>query len=130
MDDLENRAQQLSPLDVNITQIYQLKGRKMIASVVKDVFLLAAIQGLIMGIFYWLADVPFTIFWTLLSMVFALMPLVGISFIVWFMVLIFFLTGNLTSALIVLFGFYVVVNPLDLILRPKLVSKESYLNFT
>ena len=32
--------------------------------------------------------------------------------------------------LIVLFSFYVVVNPLDLILRPKLVSKEAYLNFT
>ena len=130
MDDLENRAQKLIPLDLSITQIYQLKGREMIASVLKGVFLLAVIQGLIMGIAYWLAGVPFTIFWTLLSMVFALVPMVGISFIVWFMVLIFFLTGNLTSALIVLFAFYLVVNPLDLTLRPKLVSKEAYLNFT
>lgn len=130
MDDLEDRIQRLSPMEVNITRIYQLKGRKMVASVIKGVFLLAVIQGLIMGVAYWLAGVPFTILWTLLSMIFALLPLVGISFIVWFMVLIFFLTGNLSSALIVLFAFYVIVNPLDLTLRPKLVSKEAYLNFT
>ncbi len=130
MDALEDRIQRLSPMEVNITLIYQLKGREMVASVIKGVFLLAVIQGLIMGVAYWLAGVPFTILWTLLSMIFALLPLVGISFIVWFMVLIFFLTGNLSSALIVLFAFYVIVNPLDLTLRPKLVSKEAYLNFT
>ena len=45
------------------------------------------------------------------------------------MALIFLLTGNLSSAIIILIGFYVFVNPTDLILRPKLVSKEAYLNF-
>lgn len=130
MDDLENRAQELSPLDVNITQIYLLKSREMIVSVVKGVFLLAIIQGLIIGVFYWLAGVPFTIFWTLLSMAFAILPVVGISFIVLPMALIFLLTGNWTSAVIILIGFYVFVNPTDLTLRPRLVSKEAYLNFT
>jgi predicted PurR-regulated permease PerM len=130
MDELENRAQELSPLDVNITQIYLLKSREMIVSVVKGVFLLAIIQGLIMGVFYWLAGVPFAIFWTLLSMAFAVLPVVGISFIVLPMALIFLLTGNWTSAVIILIGFYVFVNPTDLTLRPRLVSKEAYLNFT
>jgi predicted PurR-regulated permease PerM len=130
LDDLEVQAQELSPLDVNITQIYLLKSREMIVSVVKGVFLLAIIQGLIMGVFYWLADVPFTIFWTLLSMAFAILPVVGISFIVLPMALIFLLTGNVTSAVLVLIGFYVFVNPTDLTLRPRLVSKEAYLNFT
>lgn len=130
MDDLEERAQELSPLDVNITQIYLLKSREMIVSVVKGVFLLAIIQGLIMGVFYWLAGVPFIIFWTLLSMAFAILPVVGISFIVLPMALIFLLIGNWTSAVIILIGFYVFVNPTDLTLRPRLVSKEAYLNFT
>ncbi|KPK03750.1 MAG: hypothetical protein AMJ56_18570 [Anaerolineae bacterium SG8_19] len=130
LDDLEVQAQELSPLDVNITQIYLLKSREMIVSVVKGVFLLAIIQGLIMGVFYWLADVPFTIFWTLLSMAFAILPVVGISFIVLPTALIFLLTGNVTSAVLVLIGFYVFVNPTDLTLRPRLVSKEAYLNFT
>ena len=99
-------------------------------SVIMGVFLLVIIQGLIMGFFYWLAGVPFTIFWTLLSMAFGILPVVGISFIAWFLAIIFLLLGNTSSALIVLFGFYVVVNPLDLILRPRLVSKKAYLNFT
>jgi predicted PurR-regulated permease PerM len=129
-DDLEQRAQELSPLGINITQIYMLKASEMIVSVVKGVFLLAVIQGLIMGVFYWLAGVPFVLFFTLLSMAFALLPVVGISFIVLPMALIFFLTGNPTSAVLVLVGFYVFVNPTDLTLRPRLVSKEAYLNFT
>jgi predicted PurR-regulated permease PerM len=129
-DELEQRTEQLSPLGVNITQIYMLKASEMIVSVVKGVFLLAVIQGLIMGVFYWLAGVPFALFFTLLSMAFALLPVVGISFIVLPMALIFFLTGNPTSAVLVLIGFYVFVNPTDLTLRPRLVSKEAYLNFT
>ena len=130
LNELSDQAQELSPLDVNITQIYLLKGREMIISVVKGVFLLAVLQGLIMGFFYWLAGVPFTPFFTLLSMAFALLPVVGISFIVLPMALIFFLLGNITSAVIVLIGFYLFVNPTDLTLRPRLVSKEAYLNFT
>jgi predicted PurR-regulated permease PerM len=130
LDELQDKTENLSPLDVKITHIYLLKAQEMIVSVVKGVFLLAVLQGLIMGVFYWLAGVPFAIFWTLLSMVFAIMPVVGISFIVLPIVIIFFLSGNWQSALILLFGFYVIVNPMDLILRPKLVSKEAYLNFT
>jgi predicted PurR-regulated permease PerM len=129
-DDLYKRSKELSPLDIKITQIYLHKGREMIVSVIKGVFLLAIIQGAIMGVFYWLAGVPFAIFFTLLSMVFAILPVVGISFIVLPMALIFFLSGNVTSAVLVLIGFYVFVNPTDLTLRPRLISKEAYLNFT
>jgi predicted PurR-regulated permease PerM len=130
LEDLVNRVEEISPLDVNITQIYLLKAQEMIISVIKGVFLLAILQGLIMGLFYWFAGVPFLLFWTLLSMAFAILPVVGISFIVLPMALIFFLTGNTISAIIVLIGFYFFVNPTDLILRPRLVSKEAYLNFT
>ena len=130
LDDLYDRSKEISPLDVNITQIYLHKSREMIVSVIKGVFLLAIIQGAIMGVFYWLAGVPFTIFFTLLSMVFAILPVVGISFIVLPMALIFLLLGDVTSAVLVLIGFYIFVNPTDLTLRPRLVSKEAYLNFT
>jgi len=129
-DELGNRVQEVSPLDMNVSQLYLHRANVMITSVVKGVFLLAILQGLIMGVFYWLANVPFTVFWTLLSMAFAVLPVVGISFIVLPMALIFFLTGNYVSMALVLIGFYLFVNPLDIILRPRLVSKEAYLNFT
>jgi len=129
-DDLGDQVQELSPLDMNVSQLYLHRANVMVTSVVKGVFLLAILQGLIMGFFYWLAGIPFATFWTLLSMAFAILPVVGISFIVLPMALVALLTGNTTAAILVLIGFYVFVNPLDIILRPRLVSKEAYLNFT
>ncbi|MFN2187505.1 MAG: AI-2E family transporter [Candidatus Promineifilaceae bacterium] len=130
LDRLGEQVKQLSPLDVNITQTYLSKSREMVFSVVKGVFLIVILQGLLMGFFYWLAGIPFTVFWTLLSMAFGILPVVGISFVAWFLAIISIITGNTASAVIILLGFYVVVNPLDLILRPRLVSKEAYLNFS
>jgi predicted PurR-regulated permease PerM len=115
---------------MNVSALYLHRANVMVVSVVKGVFLLAILQGLIMGVFYRLANVPFAMFWTLLSMAFAILPVVGISFIVLPMALLALLTGNPASAFWILLGFYVFVNPLDIILRPRLVSKEAYLNFT
>jgi len=129
-DDLGERVREISPLNMNVSQLYLHRANVMITSVVKGVFLLAIIQGLIMGVFYWLAGIPFATFWTLLSMAFAVLPVVGISFIVLPMAIIALISGNTTSAILVLIGFYVFVNPLDILLRPRLVSKEAYLNFT
>ena len=129
-DELGERVQAISPLDMNVSQLYLHRANVMVTSVVKGVFLLAILQGLIMGFFYWLAGIPFATFWTLLSMAFAILPVVGISFIVLPMALVALLTGNTTAAILILIGFYVFVNPLDIILRPRLVSKEAYLNFT
>jgi len=98
-------------------------------SVVKGVFLLAIIQGLIMGVFYWLANIPFAWFWTLLSMIFAILPVVGISFLVLPTVVILLLMGETTSALLLLFGFYAVVNPLNRVLQPRPDRKEAYFHF-
>jgi predicted PurR-regulated permease PerM len=40
-----------------------------------------------------------------------------------------FLTGNWQQALVVLTGFYGVVNWIDVLLRPKLLSEEASINF-
>ncbi|UCG25351.1 MAG: AI-2E family transporter [Chloroflexota bacterium] len=129
-DELGERVQELSPLDMNVSALYLHRANVMVTSVIKGVFLLAILQGLIMGVFYWLAGIPFATFWTLLSMAFAILPVVGISFIVLPMAAVALVTGNYASAILVLIGFYVFVNPLDIILRPRLVSKDAYLNFT
>ncbi len=129
-DDVNKRIEEISPMDVSISHLYMRRTEVMIVSVIKGVFLLAILQGLIMGVFYWLAKAPFPMFWTILSMAFAILPVVGISFVVLPMAFVFLITGNALSAALVLIGFYVFVNPLDIILRPRLVSKEAYLNFT
>lgn len=72
----------------------------MIVSVVKGVILLAVIQGLIMGVSYWPVGIPFTVFFTPISVAFVLLPVVDISFIVLPMALILILTGSVISDVI------------------------------
>lgn len=128
-DDLMNYIDELSPLPTNITELYGRKALAMTNSMVMGVFLMAIIEGSVMGIFYWLAGMPFVLFWTFLSIMFGVLPVVGISFIVLPMAIVLLLAGSTSSAVIVLVGFYVVVNPMDFWLRPRLVSKEATINF-
>jgi predicted PurR-regulated permease PerM len=64
-----------------------------------------------------------------LSMLLAMIPMVGISWLVIAMAIISFLTGNWVQALILLGGFYGVVNWIDILLRPRLLAEEASLNF-
>jgi len=128
-DKLVEDLQEISPLGKEITQLYYTKTIAMITSLFKGIFLIAAIQALVMGIFYWLAGIDAIFFFIVVTMFLAMLPVVGISFLVIFMAIVFLLNDNPTSAAIVLIGFYGVVNWIDVILRPRLVSKEAYMHF-
>jgi predicted PurR-regulated permease PerM len=129
-DKLVKGYEEISPLGREISALYYTKTTAMITSLFKGIFLIAAIQGFAMGIFYWLAGIEVVFFFIVVTMFLAMLPVVGISFLVIFMAVVFFLLGNTTSALIVLFGFYGVVNWIDVILRPRLISKEAYMHFS
>jgi len=129
-DKLIKGYEEISPLGREISELYYTKTTAMITSLFKGIFLIAAIQGFAMGIFYLLAGIEPVFFFIVVTMFLAMLPVVGISFLVIFMAVVFFLQGNTTSALIVLFGFYGVVNWIDVILRPRLISKEAYMHFS
>jgi predicted PurR-regulated permease PerM len=94
---------------------------------IKGVFLIAIVQGGVMGIFFWVAGVPYVLMFTILSMMMAMIPLVGISWLVIPVAILGFLSGNYLQAIIILAGFYGVVNWIDVWLRPRLLSKEAYI---
>ena len=129
-DKLVEDLEEISPLGKEITQLYYTKTIAMITSLFKGIFLIAAIQALVMGVFYWLAGIDAIFFFIIVTMFLAMLPVVGISFLVIFMAVVFLLNDNPTSAAIVLIGFYGVVNWIDVILRPRLVSKEAYMHFS
>ncbi len=129
-DRVVEEMQEISPLGSEITELYYRKTTAMISSLFKGIFLIAALQGLVMGFFFWLAGVQAVFLFAMLSMLLAVIPVVGISFLVIFIAVVFLLSGNTTSAAIVLVGFYGVVNWIDVILRPRLVSKEAYMHFS
>lgn len=128
-DKLVSRGQEISLLGVEISGLYYRKATAMTSSMFKGIFIIALLEGVLMGFFFWLAGVEATLLITLISIIFALLPVVGISYLTIFSAIIFIINGNYTSALIVLFGFYGVVNWIDIFLRPRLVSKEAYMHF-
>jgi predicted PurR-regulated permease PerM len=128
-DNLVRRFQAMSPLGTELSELYYRKTTAMVTSLVKGVFLIAVLQGAAMGFFFWLAGIPFAFLLSLLSMVLAMLPVVGISYLVLFVAFLLAISGQFLQAGIVLFGFYGVVNWIDIILRPRLISKEAYLNF-
>lgn len=128
-DVLIPRLEEISPLGPEISELYTLKITAMVKSLVLGVFLIAIIQGAAMGVFFWIAGLPYVFLLTLLSMLLAMIPMVGISWLVIALSVILFLTGNSGQALTILFGFYGVVNWIDLLLRPKLLREDAALNF-
>ncbi len=129
-DRVVEEMQEISPLGSNITELYYTKTTAMVSSLVKGIFLIAALEGAAMGFFFWLAGVQSVFLFAMLSMFLAMLPVVGISFLVIFVAIVLVLSGNTTSAVIILVGFYGVVNWIDVILRPRLISKEAYMNFS
>ena len=127
-DSLSKRERALIPLENPIVEAYATKINLMTRSMFLGIFVLSFVQGIAMGFFYALAGIPYAALWTALSIAFSVLPLVGISFIVLPMSIILILIGDVTSALIVLVGFYGFANWIDTLLRPKLVPKGAYLH--
>jgi predicted PurR-regulated permease PerM len=123
------QIEEISPLGFEISELYNRKITAMVRSLVLGVFLIAIIQGVAMGFFFWIAGLPYVFLFTLLSMFLALIPMVGISWLVIAIAIVAFLTGNWVQALIVLGGFYGVVNWIDILLRPKLLAEDATINF-
>ncbi len=128
-DNLVSQMEATSPLGREISNLYYRKTSAMITSLVTGIFLVAIIQGLAMGFFFWLAGVDYVFLLTLVAIVFAMLPLVGISYLTIATAIVFVIQGEPVSAAIVLFGFYGVVNWIDVALRPRLIKKEAYTNF-
>ena len=128
-DTLIPQLEEISPLGQELSELYNRKITAMIKSLMLGVFLIAILQGAAMGFFYWLAGLPYVFLFVLLSMFLALIPMVGISWLVIGIAIVSVLTGNWTQGVIVLVGFYGVVNWIDILLRPKLLSEEASINF-
>ncbi len=129
-DNTVKRIEDISPMGKEISELYHTKTAAMVSSIFRSFFIIAFLEGLIMGFFYWLADMNLWFLLMIISMVLAILPLVGISWLVIILSAVLLLQGNTTSAIIILVGFYGVANWVDVLLRPKLVSKDANLNFT
>jgi predicted PurR-regulated permease PerM len=117
----------LSPLDDEIDYLFLRKIKSMVWAMFIGIVVIAVAQGLIMGLFIWLGDVPYAPLWTMLAIIASSLPL-GASLIAFPAAIYQLIIGQPVSALIILGGYLLVVSNIDSLLRPRLVSKEAYLD--
>jgi len=116
------------PFPPEITQLFMDKIDSMVTAMFKGTFVIAIAQGVAMGLVLWIAGVPYVTFFTLLSMVLSLIPLIGISLVAWPIGIVLLLSGNTWQGLFVIGAFILIVANIDTALRPVLVPKDAYLN--
>ena len=121
------RLIQLSPLQDAVDLLYLRKIKAMVWSMFIGIVVIAVVQGLVTGLFFWLSGVAYTPLWTLIAIVTSTLPL-GSSLVAMPIGIFQLIMGDYVGALIVLGGYLLIVTNIDNILRPKLVSKEAYLD--
>ncbi len=119
---------ELVPFPDEITQLFMDKFNMMLIAMFKGTFIIAFVQGAVMGLVFWIAGVQYTMFLTIISMFLSLAPLIGISLVAWPVAIILLLTGQIWQDIFVILMFLIVIANIDTVLRPRLVPKGAYLN--
>jgi predicted PurR-regulated permease PerM len=94
---------------------------------VKGTLVVAAIQGTLGGLIFWILGIPAALLWGVVMMLLSLIPLVGAGFI-WVPVAIYlFATGNWVQGLVLAVFGIGIIGLVDNILRPILVGRDTKL---
>jgi len=117
----------LSPLDDEFDDLFIVKFNSIARSVVKGSLIIGIVQGAIGGILFWILGIEAPLFWTLVMIFFATIPL-GSGFIWAPAALILFVTGKPAEGIILLLGGLLIISTIDNILRPKLMEKDTNLH--
>lgn len=118
----------LIPLPPAITSLYMDKANDMMVAMFKGIFVIAIVQGALMGLVLLIAGVEAWLFLGLLSMALAIMPVVGVSLVAWPVGILLILGGSVWQGLFVILMFLLVITNVDTYLRPKLVPKGISIN--
>jgi len=121
-------VEQLSPLDNNIDKLYIDRAIAMTSSVVKGTFIVALVQGMLGGVFIWLAGVDYVLTLTLAMIISSVIPVVGTGIVSIPISILLFVSGQTGPAMIVLLGQLIVISNIDNILRAELVSRDASLH--
>lgn len=92
---------------------------------VKGTLIVAAVQGAIGGILFWIVGIEGPVFWGTIMGVFSLIPAAGPT-LVWVPAAIFlFATGEIWQAVVLVIGGAVFIGLIDNFLRPILVGRDT-----
>jgi len=127
-DAILKKLMKLSPLPSNQEKEIFKKFNQMTVATIKGTLIIALIQGLLMGIIFWIAGVQAPTLWGLLTAIISIIPLLG-AVLVWLPVgIILLFLGSIWQGILVLIMGAIIVSSIDNILRPKLIEGRTSLH--
>lgn len=100
------------------------KFSSIVRSLFKGTLTVSTVQGLLGGILFLLVGINSVIIWTIVMIVAAMIPAVGIGIILFPTMLFFILIGNIATAIFILIGI-AFITTIDNVLRPYLIGHET-----
>lgn len=121
------RIRQALPLETGHKRALAQKFTAVIRATVKGNLVVAAAQGMLGGLIFWLMGIQGPVLWGVLMAFLSLLPAVGAS-LIWGPVSIYFLaTGEVTKGVVLAAYGVLVIGLVDNVLRPVLVGKDTKL---
>src|SRR5216110_802094 len=111
------------PFSAKNTEKLRQRFRDVTTATIVGTGLTAAIQGSLVGLGFWLTGLPNAVFWGVVTMVFAILPVVG-SGLVWGPGAIALMIGNHALAgMLLALGGVIIVGNVDYVIRPRVFSR-------
>lgn len=127
-DKIANKLPDALPFDREQSEALIFRTQQVISASVYGVVTIAAFQGFLAGLAYWILGIPSPILWAVLTAFVCMIPIAG-SFLVWLPLAIYLmLTGHWTKAVLLIIWGALVISTIDNLLRPKLVGNQTRLH--
>ena len=127
-DKIVNRLPDALPLDRKQSEAIILRTHQVVSASVYGVVTIAALQGLLAGLAYWILGIPSPVLWAVLTAFVCMIPVAG-SFLVWLPLAIYLIiSGSWTRAVLLIIWGGLVISTIDNLLRPKLVGTQTKLH--
>ena len=102
--------------------------QEVVSASVYGVVTIAALQGMLGGLAFWILGVPSPLLWAVLTTFVCMIPVAG-SFLVWLPLSIYLIaTGHWTKAIMLIVWGALVISTVDNFLRPKLIRNQTRLH--
>jgi predicted PurR-regulated permease PerM len=127
-DNISRTVRDSLPLEREQAESIMTRTREVIDASVYGVITIAAIQGTLGGLAFWVLGLPSAIIWAVVMTFLSMVPMLG-AFIVWVPAAIYLaLTGHWVKALMLAAWGTLVIGMIDNFLRPKLVGSRTRLH--
>ncbi|HEU4832993.1 MAG TPA: AI-2E family transporter [Pyrinomonadaceae bacterium] len=127
-DKITNKLPDALPFNRKQSEAIILRTHQVVSASVYGVVTIAALQGLLAGLAYWILGIPSPVLWAVLTAFVCMIPVAG-SFLVWLPLAIYLMiSGSWTRAVLLIIWGGLVISTIDNLLRPKLVGTQTKLH--